>query len=175
MHLLPLSASLLLPLVFAKPLTIASTQSFDLNTLTIAPTTNTTALGAEIGCFKQTKSPPFIATNKPDCEAALDSWVRGESLIQPRTFGRSPSGIYDVLLPLEKVSGSCLFYMNMINEDDEDTLTLAEIYAELLGPDGLMKNCLGQKRLPAIGGRMSLGPKGVLKVMITGAAMGVED
>lgn len=60
----------------------------------------------------------------------------------------------------------------MINEDDEDTLTLAEIYAELLGPDGLMKQCLGQVRSPAIGGRMSLGAKGLLKAVVTGVEGG---
>lgn len=60
----------------------------------------------------------------------------------------------------------------MINEDDEDTLTLAEIYAELLGPDGVMKQCLGQTRSPAIGGRMSFGTKGLLKAVVTGAQVG---
>lgn len=32
-----------------------------------------------------------------------------------------------------------------------------------------MKNCLGQVRRPAIGGRMSLGAKGVVRVVVTGA------
>ena len=58
--------------------------------------------------------------------------------------------------------------MNVINENDEDTLTLAEIYAELLGPDGVIKQCLGQVRSPAIGGRMSLGEKGLVKIVVTG-------
>lgn len=65
-----------------------------------------------------------------------------------------------------------MIYLNVINEDDEDTLTLAEIYAELLGPDGLMKQCLGQTRSPAIGGRMSLGAKGLLKAVVTGVEGG---
>ena len=65
--------------------------------------------------------------------------------------------------------------MDTVNADDEDTLTRAEIYAEVLGPDGLIKNCLGQKRLPAIGGRMSLGPKGLLKVIISGAEQGADS
>ena len=58
--------------------------------------------------------------------------------------------------------------MNVIDENDEDTLTLAEIYAGLLGPDGVIKQCLGQVRLPAIGGRMSLGEKGLVKIVVTG-------
>ena len=65
--------------------------------------------------------------------------------------------------------------MDTINEDDEVTMTLAEIYAEVLGPDGVMKLCLGQVRLPAIGGRMSVGPRGLLKVVVTGVGMGAES
>lgn len=67
--------------------------------------------------------------------------------------------------------------MNVVDEEGEDVLTLAEVYAELLGPDGVMKNCLGQVRRPAIGGRMALGTKGVVRVVVTGAqgaGVGVE-
>lgn len=61
--------------------------------------------------------------------------------------------------------------MNMMSEDDKDVLALAETYAEFLGPDGVMKQYLGQVRLPAIGaigGRMLLGPKWLLRVVVTG-------
>ena len=69
-----------------------------------------------------------------------------------------------------------MIYLNMLNEDDEVTLTLAEVYAEVLGPDGVMKQCLGQVRSPAIGGRMALGDKGLLKVVVTGVeSRGVGD
>lgn len=78
----------------------------------------------------------------------------------------------DVLLPFQKVSGSCMIYADVANDGDEDVLTLAEIYAELLGPDGVMKQCLGQRRLPAIGGRMVLGAKGLLRIMVTGVEIG---
>ncbi len=61
-----------------------------------------------------------------------------------------------------------MMYAVMLNELDEDVLTLAEVYAELMGPDGVMKRCLGQVRSPAIGGRMVLGRKGLLKVVVTG-------
>lgn len=65
--------------------------------------------------------------------------------------------------------------MDTISEDDEVTMTLAEIYAELLGPDGVMKQCLGQVRLPAIGGRMSVGARGLLKIVVTGVGVGTES
>ena len=60
--------------------------------------------------------------------------------------------------------------MDMMSEDDEVVLALAETYAEFLGPDGVMKQYLGQVRLPAIGGggEILLGPKGLLGVVITG-------
>lgn len=180
MHVLSLFASLVLPLVIATPLTSAPAQLLNLNPLTFAPLNiSSINLGVEIGCFKQTEVRPLITTNKTSCEAALDSWVRGQSLLLARTFSRNPSAILtsdDVLLPLQRVSGSCMIYLNMLNEDDEVTLTLAEVYAEVLGPDGVMKQCLGQVRSPAIGGRMALGDKGLLKVVVTGVeSRGVGD
>lgn len=181
MHpLFPLT-TLLLSFTLATALTPTPLQPLALATLDLIPlppTTNTnTTLSARIGCFNPTKIPPFAPTDKADCEAALDSWVRGQSLLQPRTFSRSAPSVEDVQLPLQKVSGSCTIYVNVISEEGEDVLTLAEVYAELLGPDGVMKNCLGQVRMPAIGGRMSLGAKGVLRVVVTGAegaGVGVE-
>ncbi len=56
----------------------------------------------------------------------------------------------------------------MIDGDDEDRLTLAEVYAQVMGPDGVVKGCLGPGRPPSLGGRMSLGPRELLKVMVTG-------
>jgi len=77
-----------------------------------------------------------------------------------------------VLLPVQIESNSCHFYMDVLNANDEDTLTRAEIYAEMTGPDGVIQNCLGQVRMPAIGGRMTLGPKRVLKAIVTGIELG---
>ena len=175
MHPLFLLTSLLLPFTLATPLTPAESQSLSLTSLDLVPLSptmnNTTDLGAnaKIGCFKPTKIPPFTTTDKPACEAALDSWVRGQSLLQSRTFSRRSATVDDVQLPFERVSGSCSVYVNVIDEDDEDVLTLAELYAEVLGPDGVMKNCLGQLKMPAIGGRMSIGAKGLVNVVVTGA------
>lgn len=88
-------------------------------------------------------------------------------------FGRNPSShADDVLLPLRFASGSCYVELNTIDEDDEDTLTLAEIYAEVMGPDGLVKQCLGPGRPPSLGGRMALGPKELVKVVVTGTRVG---
>ena len=167
---------LLLRSILANPLNLTPPQSLNLALFAAAaaapvttPKTNITGtLSSEIGCFKPTKIPPFRPTNKQDCEAALDAWVRGQSLIQPRKFSRNPIEIDGVALPLGIDSGSCTLIADVLGEGDEDVLTLAEVYAELMGPDGLLKNCLGQVRRPPIGGRMSLGGKNVLKVVVTG-------
>lgn len=178
MYSLLLFFSLLLPLVIANPFAPAPAQLLDLNPLTFAPFNTSTNLGVQIGCFKQTRTSSFIATNKVSCEAALDAWVRGKSLLVPRTFSRNPSAILtpdDVRLPVQWVSGSCTVIVTILDEDDEETMTLGEIYAEVLGPDGVIKQCLGQVRAPAIGGRMVLGAKGLLRVVVTGVDVGAEE
>lgn len=140
MHPPFLLTSLLLPFTLATPLTPTLSHSLALTTLDLiplTPTTNTSTSAnpsAKIACFKPTKIPPFTTTNKADCEAALDSWVRGQSLLQPRIFSRSAPTGEDVQLPFQRVSGSCTVFVNVIDEEGEDVLTLAEVYAELLGP-----------------------------------------
>jgi hypothetical protein len=62
-----------------------------------------------------------------------------------------------------------------MNYDDESFFSLAELYAEVLGPDGIAKNCLGQKHSPAWGGRMALGPSGLVKGMVTGRRFPSND
>lgn len=99
----------------------------------------------------------------------MDNWVRGHSLITPRTFGRNPSSrTDDVLLPLVLSGRSCFVQLDTVNEDDEDTMTLGEIYAEVMGPDGVVKQCVGPGRPPGLGGKMLLGQKQVIKVFVTG-------
>lgn len=91
-------------------------------------------------------------------------------MISSRTFGRNPSSrTDDVLLPLVLSGRSCFVQLDMVNEDDEDTMTLGEIYAELMGPDGVVKQCVGPGRPPGLGGRMFLGRKKVIKVFVMGA------
>jgi len=154
----------------STPLTVAPSQPVNLSSLDLGPL-NTTSLSTKIGCFpfKPTKQPPLLPTNKHDCEAAIDNGIRGQSLTTLRKFARKPSShVDDVLLPVRFSSGSCYVELNMIDADDEDTLTLAEIYAEVMGPDGVAKRCLGPGRPFWLGGRMSLGPKELLKVIVTG-------
>ena len=59
----------------------------------------------------------------------------------------------------------------MLEDDDEEVVSLADIYANVLGPDGLAKTCLGQLLPKALGGRMLLGPRNLLSVTISGVTI----
>lgn len=154
--------------VFSSPLSLPTSQSLD-----VAPKSSLNATINNPDCFLPTRIPPFISTTRVECELALDRFVRGQSLSTPLTFSRNPRVPAEaVLLPVQIESNSCHFFMDVLNANDEDTLTRAEIYAEMTGPDGVIQNCLGQVRMPAIGGRMTLGPKRVLKAIVTGIELG---
>ena len=56
--------------IFSSPLALSTAQTLEVAPL-ILP--SNTSLTVQIGCFKQTKTPPFIPTNPRDCEAALVS------------------------------------------------------------------------------------------------------
>ena len=58
----------------------------------------------------------------------------------------------------------------MFDTDRVVSLTYAEIYAELLGPDGLLKDCLGPSvpRVDALGGQTVMGPGNMLIADVTG-------
>ena len=54
----------------------------------------------------------------------------------------------------------------MQSQYDEDTMSLAEVYAGIMGPDGLVKRCLGMES--PFGGMMKLGPRRLLFVVVKG-------
>ena len=65
----------------------------------------------------------------------------------------------------------------MFDLDTRISLTYAEIYAELLGPDGLLKECLGPS-VPAedaLGGQTVLGPRNMLIADVTGRPYRATD
>ena len=62
----------------------------------------------------------------------------------------------------------------MESEHDEDTMSLADLYAGIMGPDGLVKRCLGLENPEPLGGMMSLGPKMKLLALISGRDIGGE-
>ena len=170
--------SLIAPAI-ANPLQIIPSTSSSNNSLSEAfnlPTTNNTNDSNQLlGCFSQTSPPRIFPTNRNDCEAVLDNWVQGQDLAEPRTFTSNPSYLQDVLLPITRAFGTCVLYMGTVSPGSGDTLTLAEIYAEVLGPDGLARHCLGPRRLPGLGGTMKLGPRKVIFAAITGRAQPMDS
>ena len=157
------------PLQIIPSLSLPNTSFDEIITTPIKPANSTTVLSTLLSCFAQSNPPSIFPTNKNDCETALDNWVRGNDLAEPHIFSREPSyHLQDVQLPLLREFGTCAMYLNTVSPGVEDTLTLAEIYAEVLGPDGLAKQCLAPKRQPALGGTMKMGPRKVVFAVITG-------
>lgn len=143
------------------------------------PTLNTTRLTTynetHNDCFDHSLGHLFTTT-KSDCERALDTLVKGKSLIQVHNFGYQSRGVTD-RLPIEAEYGSCTLSLMMFDLDTRISLTYAEIYAELLGPDGLLKECLGPS-VPAedaLGGQTVLGPRNLLIADVTGRPYQATD
>lgn len=143
---------------------------------TLQPTLNITTTNVTspsfIGCFYQSNPPTLLTTTETDCEGALDAWVSGQELYEPRVFSRrSYYLVQDVKLPLVRQYGTCVIQLDVQSENDEDMMSLADVYAGIMGPDGLVKRCLGLENPEPLGGMMSLGPKRKLLAVISGREM----
>lgn len=111
-----------------------------------------------MGCFRRKE---WAVTNKNDCEMAVDSWVKDEHLGVTKSFAlaQNPGHPYMAFeqLPIQKEYRTCRFRVNIEEHVGEVLTSMGEVYAEVMGPDGLAKNCLGQQEdLPSVGGRMYL-------------------
>ena len=177
-----LIVSYTVPFLIATPFQQTSPQPLDqpslIDTAPLIPanfsiTTNFTAGEKEYGCFKSERNWP--PTRKEDCEVVLDYWVKGQDLSLPRIFSRksyASSRHRMIQLPFTVWDGSCRLHINVLEDDDEEALSMADVYAHVMGPDGLAKNCLGQHDgMKALGGRMNLGPRGLLSVSISGISI----
>ena len=145
---------------------------------TIQPTLNITTTNITssfIGCFYQSDPPTLFPTTESDCEAALDAWVSGQDLYEPRVFSRmSYYVVQNITLPLVRQYGTCVIHLDVRAESDEDTMSLADVYAGIMGPDGLVKRCLGPSSPHPLGGMMNLGPKRKLLAQISGRTMQMD-
>lgn len=97
-------------------------------------------------------------------------------MIEVHSFGYQSRGVTD-RLPVEAEYGTCTIALLMFDLDTRISLTYAEIYAEILGPDGLLKECLGPSvpKADALGGQTVLGPQNMLIVDVTGNPRGATD
>ena len=132
------------------------------------PALNATRLTTYNDCFDTSEGHTFTAT-EPDCERALDTLVKGKSLVQVHHFGYEGRGLTDHL-PVVAEYGSCIISLMTFDFEARITMTYAEIYSELLGPDGILKQCLGPKvpAADALGGLTSLGPSNKLIADVSG-------
>lgn len=163
--------SLLLPFLFI-PLVICNPLQLNLPP-PIAPgrnsTLNATRLTTHNECFDGTDDHDFPAT-KSDCERALDTLVKGKSLLELHSFGYIKGARVTDRLPIKAEYGNCAITFFTFNLDTTVIMTYAEIYAELLGPDGVLKECLGPA-IPtahALGGQTAIGPQNLLVADVSG-------
>lgn len=135
---------------------------------------NATRLTTHNACFdgSEGNSP----ATKSDCERALDTLVRGKSLLEPHYFGYQGRRITDHL-PVNAEYGSCSITLMTFDLDSRITMTYAEIYSELLGPDGVLKECLGPgvPAKKAFGGQTSMGPQDMLVADVSGIPSKARD
>ena len=173
---------ILLP-IWVLPLVTCNILQLDLVSLSNAsstaskesPARNTSRLTTYNDCFDHFEGHLFT-TVKADCERALDELVAGKSLTGLHSFSYQKRGATD-RLPVEVQYGSCSIALMMFDLDARISLTYAEIYAELLGPDGVLKECLGSNvpAVDALGGQTVLGPRNMLIADVTGRPNGAAD
>ena len=161
---------LVLPLVIcnAPQLNLLSAPNASAFAPGIISNLNATRLTTYNACFDSSEGQIFPAT-KSDCERALDTLVKGKSLVEPHYFGYEARRITD-LLPVKAEYGSCTITLMAFDLESRITITYAEIYAELLGPDGLLKDCLGPSvpAKKAFGGQTAIGPRDLLVADVSG-------
>lgn len=161
---------LTLPLVMCNPLQLDLLSPFNASSIVSGNSSalNATRLTTHNDCFDHSLGHLFTTT-KSDCEQALDKLVDGKSLIEIRSFGYTGRGLTD-RLPLQADYGSCTIALMMFDLDKRLAMTYAEIYAELLGPEGVLKECLGPTvpAVDALGGQTVLGPRNMLIADVTG-------
>ena len=163
---------LILQLVTCNPLQLDLLSPFNASH---SSSLNGTRLRTQNDCFDHSLGHLFTTT-KSDCEQALDKLVDGKPLIEIRSFGYQGLGLTD-RLPLESDYGSCSIALMMFDLDKRLSMTYAEIYAELLGPEGVLKECLGPEvpAVDALGGQTVLGPRNMLIADVTGRPYTAAD
>lgn len=158
-------------LSWCDPLSLPSLTVTNVSKIVAPSTSNhsTTGLTTFNDCFDHSLGHLFTV-NKADCERALDNVVRGKSLLEPRNFSYRDSVVVTDRLPVVSEWGTCNLVLMMFDTDKVVSLTYAEIYAELLGPDGLLKECLWPRlpKVDALGGQTVLGPGNNLIADVTG-------
>ena len=182
-HSLSAMIRFLFTLLFLLPAIVNSLQLNLLSTSNVSSSIasseisaiNATRLTTHNACYAHSEEHTF-PTTKSDCERALDRLVNGQSLVEVHHFGYHTSRVTD-RLPVEAEYGSCNIVLMTFDLDTRIALTYAELYSELLGPDGVLKDCLGPDvpALEALGGQTALGPRHMLVAEVTGQPKRIAD
>ena len=171
---------LILPSVICNALQLNLLSSPNASSIARSKTStlNTTGITTHNDCYEHSQGHLFVTT-KSDCERALDKLVNGKSLTELHHFGYQGYHGHRITdqLPVEAEYGSCNIAFLTFDLDTRITLTYAEIYAELLGPDGVLKECLGPAvpYAEALGGQTAMGPLNMLVAEVTGLPRKVAD
>ncbi|CAD6587204.1 MAG: hypothetical protein ASARMPRED_003025 [Alectoria sarmentosa] len=140
-----------------------------LNQTNQLPSLNATALTATAHCFIQPRhpgAPTLFETDYGDCLVAVTVLLADKAVTTPYTFGRGPDA--DVRLPCSKSFRTCKIIVDILGETETERLRWRDIGDTLEAPRGVLRRCLGQARMPPLGGRTAVGEKGVMQAIVVG-------
>ena len=151
--------------VLANPFQLTSPQQISNVSTNVIPDLNTTIPRAHFECFPGGAG--GLPTNKDDCEQALDDFVGGKSMTEDHIFAYT--GRRTDTLPLQQSFETCRIDFLLMDLEDQCMITLAEIYGEMMGPDGVIKQCLTIHPRPGrVGGQVFLGRNSNLIARVKG-------
>ena len=125
-------------------------------------TSSLTGFGA-FQCFDSTFPPPGSSypIRYPECVDAADNMLSNGQSRVPLIFSRSEDA--DIQLPWRIRSGSCLMSLNVLNEGDEEIMSIQDAHEIAIA---LCRLCVsGYYRY---GGRTPVGPRGVVYISVYG-------
>ena len=105
-----------------------------------------------------------LVADQRDCFAAADRISRLGRWGRPLRFSRRVGS--DVKLPVDIRYGSCYIYMDMLNVDDQDFISLDVVYSEALE---IVVRCCSSIGRYKYGGRTFVGPMSVLYMIVGGS------
>ena len=164
-------AASLLSIFSLTSLVAASTLPLTLEAPT--PEFNTSiGLSTQYRCLEQDGR--FTSTTKADCEAALDRFVQGRPMTIRQSF--SNQGQASFTTPIRTEYETCKIDFSINDNTSRVLMTLGELYGVLMGPNGVIKQCLGPT-VPyprALGGATTLGSGGKLIALVVGQGVDSE-
>ena len=162
--------SFIIHYIYAFPFLFNNQGSFNVSSFLPFITSPQNASDSQIEQVKQCFVPKAgrLPIKAPDCDlAAYDMNKDFDKSADYATFSRQPSAEYR--LPRIYRSGSCLIYLDMVSDMDEDTIYTAEITAETMS---LVSQCVGgpdrKPEDPHLGGVADIGIRQLLHVVVFG-------